>query len=271
MKMFCTSLRRLDCTTPNVIPGITLVVHGKEEKEKYLAAGFKDVISSPVVPGLYGLIRQRRWIEQNLCEQGEWVIHVNDRLTGLTALDHEYCQYDQLPWDDYPQSVWRELFKKPCSKEHLLVHAHDLAEKADALGVPVAGFARNSNPFFRKSRWSYSTLIPGYFFIQRANYDDELYEDWDQEDLWRNGIVAHKHGILLADRYVHPNYQWFIEDKGGFGPRKGRVRQIKKEMKAITKRFPGLITPTPLLEYGNIEFKLTPRNRQQLWKWYQNQ
>lgn len=239
----CSYARPDTISTPSVLEDLdyTVVVHSEEWYNKYRDAGVVPsarMVVSGVPSGRYGKANQHNWILDNLVESGEWIVLMNDNITGFQAVPYPLHSEEAFDFatSDIPGKEWRRIYRTPVTADMLMRIFAEMIDHAECIGASYCGFANYENYYFRSKRWAERRMVVGNCVAMRkCSLRYALLED----DEWMVCWQLFKYGTTLLDKFTYCLQEHYTT--GGIGSYQDRVPILLEESKYMHDLFPGLV------------------------------
>lgn len=241
MKIVIPSKGRADTITSHELDAfqgheVTVLVHNEKESKEYqrLNPGL-DVVVTDTKPDVYGLTRQREWACGNLVDEDEWFVFCDDNVHEITCVQPPSYALQEL--DTHGPGNWRSVFGyRAQSGQHFADLMRDTQEAAEKVGAHVAGFATNSNPYFRGKKFRAIGYVVGKMMLWRNSHFN-----WDHsvsmEDFRNTAEQTLRHGAVCINNFVFPVAGHY--EAGGMGTYAERIPVRKRDVQLLLEKYPG--------------------------------
>lgn len=238
----CTYSRPDTISTPSILEDLdyTVVVHSDEWYDKYKAAGVVPadrMVVSGVQSGTYGKANQHNWVLDNLVDAGDWIMFMNDNITGFQAVPYPLHSEESFDFStsSIPGNEWRRTYRTVVDMRTLMRIVDDLIVHAEEVGAWYCGFSVYENYYFRPKKWQERKLIVGNCVIMRKC---TLRYNCLTDDTWMTSLQLLKRGTTLHDKFTFVNQKHYTA--GGIGAYEERVPVLLREAKFMYDLFDGL-------------------------------
>ena len=261
--------------TSQLYPDIPVVVNS-DELDFYRDSG----VPNPLIPrdaandpDRCGKACAMNWVLDNFLEPGEWAAFMDDDLYNVTRVAHPYYDMDVFP-PDILGKARDVIFNTPVNREQLDEVLEDTAIHGELVGANYGGITK-TNPFFRKTKWSYMGWVDGGLHVIR-NIPSRRYMMVNDDEAAYLAECLAVDGIIVSNNY-HARKHTPPSPVGGHGPVESRINIRRQDHALIRSRYPGLfldqhrrksvasVPPHMLRDYPILQLRI--RTRAQLNKW----
>lgn len=241
----------------------TLVVSTDEEADAYMKAGRVGRGRMVVASGATSLVQKRNFILACLGVPGEWLVMMDDNITGWTGIPDPYASNPELP--QTPDTT--RLFKQPLSTFRMIEVVIESLKEADKRRAAHVGFASNENGFFRTVKYRDVGFVIGKMTATKAGsgvrYDSTV-RDLEDVDMTAEQLLTN--GRVLINNYLYPVKPHFAP--GGIGLIDSRAANRIKDCAYLMAKFPGLLRyhdKPGYAPYSNVQVRF--HSLEQVAKW----
>jgi hypothetical protein len=145
-------------------------------------------------------------------------------------------EYDKPTLATTERGNWKALYSHDVPASRFIDIADDTIIMCKELGAHVAGFATNSNPFFRSKKFRSIGYVVGKLMLWH-----NVPFTWDHtvsmEDFRNTAEQTLLHGAVCINNYVFPVAGHY--EAGGMGPYDARVAHRLDDVQRLLLRYPG--------------------------------
>ena len=218
----------------------TIVVNTESDRAAYL----RNPTIPPervVVAGVpYGPNQARQWCLDQASE-GEWIIQLDDDITGATALDEPWYTHE-LQVDssfDGPLARRSRHWERQLTFDEFTRYALRDTALAELHNIHYIGYDQTGNPSFRGKKYQYVGYVMTHTSLMKKDsilrFDPTLRSiddfDYTAQNLALFGRVLINHWIYPVTRHYMP---------GGLGYGEERAAKRRQDIRDIMDKWPGL-------------------------------
>lgn len=216
----------------------TLALHNPQQLELYalhsgLPAERMRVMNAPI-----GMSNIRQAI-LDIVPEGEWLLMMDDNVTGFTAVDDEYQRLEKLPVKQDPKH-YRAIYEQKIPLFRFLEYAQETVAKAESIGAKLCGFATTENFFFRDRKWRTVGYVIGRATLIKKTglkYDLNIQQ---MDDYAFTAENLRRFGLVLVNNYAVPQKKHY--QNGGCGTYTERLQSKIADCQYLMNKFPGLFS-----------------------------
>lgn len=218
-----------------------IVLHNEQEKADYL----KNKSIDPkriIVSGMpFGLPIQRQWIVEHLCNPMEWVIFLDDNISGFTRAQDDYYDKDYLGKKDsldFENKKFRQILSHEITPREFLHLCLEMMEIGDRNRAFLCGFATTDNPYFRLHKFKFYGYVIGKALLRKKTIIKYPVNWFCQEDYHDMAEHLLHFGKVLINNFVRPTSKHYQE--GGIGNYDSRLPHKIELNRKLLYKYPGL-------------------------------
>lgn len=245
MKIIVFAYNRFETmTTPRLleaegIPHIVLC-HSADDRQKFIDCGTaqeKNIVATGNPRGL----QYERNAALEILYDGEWGLFLNDDLIEMRYLrEYVYTGETTVPVNTKNTTAFSKKFNVHCPLKEFVQICESDCRRAEGQGVWLAGFANNSNPLFRATRWGDFGLVDGRAWLVRKSslrFDTEPDAGVIEDHFWTAKNLV-KYGKVQVDRWVEPRFKRMTA--GGYGNIVERQDELRRACALLICKYPHL-------------------------------